>query len=371
MTNGQAHFVVEAAQILSRGKKPAILVGIGARRATRAVVALARRCGAPILTTPEAKSQIDETSDHAAGVFSFGANDYATAVVAAADTVIALGTDLGEFASRGGKAFIGKAVIQIADDPRDVATAVRPDIVLGGDIAHVARALIRSIAPSDAQPWFLDLRSRRLAARPPCTTASRAIDPASAVSAIDLALPRRSRIACDVTSATLTVLREMRLGRQRRLWTSLEKSACMGSALPAGIGLRIASGLPTVVLIGDWGLMMGQSELHTIASLGLGQLAIVVWSNSGGALIRCGVRAQGLHTPAASHTWDRAPSFELVARGYNLRALTVRTARRLRQALTIALASPFPVLIDAIIDPNGEVPAGDRYLHLNASADGQ
>jgi hypothetical protein len=39
--------------------------------------------------------------------------------------------------------------------------------------------------------------------------------------------------------------------------------------------------------------------------------------------------------------------------------------------LTIALASPFPVLIDAIIDPNGEVPAGDRYLHLNASGEAQ
>jgi thiamine pyrophosphate-dependent acetolactate synthase large subunit-like protein len=367
VTHRLTSVVTQAAELLSRGEKPAILVGTGARRATSAVVALARRCGAPILTTPEAKSQVDERSDEAVGVFSFGASDYANAVIAAADTVIALGTELGEFASRGGKAFVGKTVIQIADDARDVATTVSPDVVLIGDIAPVARALARALSPPRKHAWYLELRPPPRRTLPPSDGGAHGMDPFAAVTAIDSALPRRSRIACDVTSATLTVFREMRLGRQRRLWTSMEKSACMGSALPAGIGLRVGSGLPTLVLIGDWGLMMGQSELHTIASLGLGKLAIVVWSNSGGALIRCGVRAQGIDAPAASHTWQRPPSFELVARGYDLRATTVRTASRLRQALAIALASPFPTLIDAVIDPNADVPAGDRYLHLNAS----
>ena len=371
MTTSQSRFVARSAEAIRRAKKPAILVGTGARGATRAALQLARVCGAPILTTPEAKSQIDETGVEAAGVFSFGASDFANAVVAAADAVVALGSGLGEFASRGGNAFLGKTVIQVADDPRDVATSVTPEVVHVGDVDRSARALARALCAHAKQRWFLGLRAQATRPKPPRASTVHGIDPRAAVSAIGAALPQRSRIACDVTSATLTVLRDLRLGPQRRLWTSLEKSACMGSALPAGIGLRIGSGLPTLVLIGDWGLMMGQSELHTLASLGIGKLAIVVWSNSGGALIRCGVRAQSLAAPATSHTWDRPPSFELVARGYDLRAVTVRTATHLRRALTTAFASPFPVLIDAIIDPGGDVPAADRYLHLNASGSGQ
>jgi thiamine pyrophosphate-dependent acetolactate synthase large subunit-like protein len=356
-----------AAEMLNGGKAPAVLVGSGARKAIRAVLALARRRGAPILTTPGAKSLIDETSYEAAGVFSFGANDYANAVIASADTVVAVGTDLGEFSSRGGTALIGKTVIQIVDDPREVAMAVSANVVLVGDIEVITRSLARILLPPGKQTWFQQLRTQLRRPRRSPARRGGGMDPCAAVAAIDSALPARARLACDITSATLIVLREMRLGPRRRLWTSLEKSACMGSALPAGIGLRIASGLPTVVLIGDWGMMMGQSELHTIASLGLGKLVIVVWSNSGGALIRCGVQAQGLDAPAACHTWDRAPRFELVARGYGLRAVTVRTAPRLRQTLARALAAPCPVLIDAIIDPASNVPAADRYVHLTAS----
>ena len=141
----------------------------------------------------------------------------------------------------------------------------------------------------------------------------------------------------------------------------------MGSALSAGVGVRLASNLATLVVMGDWGLMMGQSELHTIASLGLGRFVVVVWSNAGGALIRAGVRAQRIDVPAETHSWT-APRFELVARGYGLRSLTVRTAVGLRRAAAAALRAPFPVLIDAIVDPDATIPGAQaRYVHLDSS----
>jgi thiamine pyrophosphate-dependent acetolactate synthase large subunit-like protein len=51
-----------------------------------------------------------------------------------------------------------------------------------------------------------------------------------------------------------------------------------------------------------------------------------------------------------------------------MRALTVRTAQGLRRAATVALRSPFPVLIDAQIDPDAIPPgAADRFIHLDTS----
>jgi thiamine pyrophosphate-dependent acetolactate synthase large subunit-like protein len=363
--------LAEAAALLQEARTPVILVGTRARAAMPAIETLGGRLEAALLTTPEAKSLVDETRPEAAGVFSFGANAYACAVVEAADTVLALGTELGEFASRGGKAFAGKRVIQIVDDARQVATTLAPDLVIVGALPRVASALTAQLAPrASSRRWFEALRDgalgagaeRTAPAAPPGT-----IDPAAAIAAIIAALPSRARIACDVTSATLVLMRDARLGPERRLWCNLEKNACMGGALAAGIGLHIGSGLPTAVVIGDWGLTMGSSELHTLASLGLQGFAVVVWSNAGGALIRCGVRAQGIDVASDLHTWQQPPRFAQVARGFGLHAVRVRSAGTLARALRRALRADRPTLIEAMIDPNAVVPAGDRYLHLDAS----
>jgi thiamine pyrophosphate-dependent acetolactate synthase large subunit-like protein len=362
----------EATALLEAARAPVILIGTRARAALPAIEALSDRLEAALLTTPEAKSLLDETRPDAAGVFSFGANAYACAVVEAADTVIALGTELGEFASRGGRAFAGKRVIQIVDDARQTATTLAPDVIIVDVIAEVAAALAVQVAPrTSARPWYEAIRdgSRRERTRTTvATTTPGTIDPGAAIRAITRVLPAQARIACDVTSATLMLLRDARLGPERRLWCNLEKSACMGGALAAGIGLRLGSGMPTVALIGDWGLTMGSSELHTLAALALSEFAVVVWSNAGGALIRCGVRAQGIDVPGDLHTWVQPPRFAQVARGYGLHALRVRSSPALSRALRQALRAKRPTLIEAMIDPNAAVPAGDRYLHLDASS---
>jgi thiamine pyrophosphate-dependent acetolactate synthase large subunit-like protein len=360
-----------AAAMLQKAQKPVILLGTRARAALPAIEALGGRLAAALLTTPEAKSLLDETRPENAGVFSFGASAYACALVEAADTVLALGTELGEFASRGGRAFAGKRVIQVVDDARHIATTLTPDLVIVDALSYVAAALTAQLAPrASGGRWFEALReeSRRVPSERPAPPApAGTIEPAAAIAAIVAALPNHARIACDVTSATLSLMRDARLGPERRLWCNLEKSACMGGALAAGIGLRIGSGLPTAVLIGDWGLTMGSSELHTLASLGLSKFAVVVWSNAGGALIRCGVRAQGIDVGSDLHTWQQPPRFVQVARGYGLRALRVRSAATLTRALRRALGESGPTLLEAMIDPNAAVPAGDRYLHLDAS----
>lgn len=358
-----------AARLLEGAHKPLLLVGSGARGAMEQIELLRVRLAAPILTTPEAKSQVDETRSEAGGAFSFAASARADELVEAADLVVAIGTELGEFASRGGKAFCGKALLQIVDDPYDVATAVVPDVIIVRALADACVAL-SALIPSraDVRPWFLE--SRKIAAvkalrQPP--TPGDALDPAAAMAVVGASLPRRARLACDVTSATLVLLRDLALSPEQRLWCNLERSACMGGAIAAGLGLRLASGLPTLVIIGDWGLMMGSSELHTLAALSLANFVVVVWSNRGGALIRAGVKAQGLSVTRELHTWNSPPDFVQVARGYGLSGTRAHSVSGLRRALRRALSATRPTLIEAMIAPDADVPAGDRYLHLDAS----
>jgi thiamine pyrophosphate-dependent acetolactate synthase large subunit-like protein len=358
-----------ATRLLEAAHTPLLLVGARARLAMPVIERLRERLQAPILTTPEAKSQVDERLPESGGVFSFGAHARGQALVARADLILALGTELGEFASRGGCAFQGKSVIQVVDDARELATSLTPDLSWVADLAEASAALaMRVRARPSESAWYEGVRPALFAREAtPRTPTPGTITPVAAVAAIAASLPERARIACDVTSATLWLLRDAALGKEQRLWCNLEKSACMGGALPAGIGLALASALPTLVLVGDWGLLMGSSELHTLASLRLPGFVVVVWSNAGGALIRCGVQAQGIAVTSDLHTWQKPIRFAQVARGYGLDAVTVRTALGLRRALQRALHAPHPTLLEALIDPDAAVPAGERYLHLDAA----
>ncbi len=358
-----------ATALLVSARAPLILIGGRARRALSAVERLRSRLRAPILTTPEAKSLVDERRPESGGVFSFGASQRAQELVARADVVVAMGTELGEFASQGGRAFKGKVVIQVVDDPHEIATTLCPDSVIVEELATVATALTVLLGSGlDAPPWFESVRAQPFIAKAAGRArASGTIDPVDATATVASSLPARVRIACDVTSATLLFLRDASLCPEQRLWCNLEKNACMGGALPAGIGLSLASGLPTLAVIGDWGLLMGSSELHTLASLRLPSFVLLVWSNAGGALIRCGVEAQGIEVASELHSWRVPIHFAQLARSYGLDGVTVRTALGLRRALRHALRAPHPTLIEAVIDPLAEVPAGDRYLHLDAS----
>jgi acetolactate synthase I/II/III large subunit len=352
---------------LKSAKRPVLHVGPDAWRAISDVAELARRLGAPILTTPDAKSLIDEDDPYSAGVFSFGATEYAQRVMRQSDCVIGIGTNWGEFASRSGVALGGKSLIQLIDDPTEVAVTSTPEFVLLGAIPELVREFTKGLDRQErTAPWSSTLRS--VARRRPYSRRSRGIPPADGVLAIAEALPERSRLACDVCSAALHLLAIPRLNRQKRLWLQIERSACMGAAVAAGIGLRMATGLPTVILIGDWGLLMsGSSELATIASLGIGQLVVIVWSNAGGALIRDGVAAQRIDVPSDTHTWAIQPRFAAMGKACGLDAVTVRTASSLRRTLSTAMQAPSPVLIDAIVDPHAPSPAMDRYVHLDAS----
>lgn len=360
-----------AIDILGRARAPSILIGPGARGAIDLIAELACRLGAPVLTTPDAKSMFDETSAYAAGVFSFGATDLAQAIARESDTVVAVGTNLGEFATQGGRAFEGADIIHVTDDPLELSIGRVTAVAIAGEISATIGLLVSGARRMDARfRWFERLR----APDPALAVAERpkpgAIDPGHAIRALGKALPSQVRVACDVTSAALHLLRDLRLTTEQRVWLQIEKSACMGSALAAGLGVRLASDIPTLVVIGDWGLLMGGSELHTVATLGVGRFVVVVWSNSGGALIRAGVSAQRIAVPAETHSWV-GPRFADVARAHDIRGLTARTATGLGRAAAAAFRAPFPVLIEATIAPNAEIPgAGARYVHLETSRHG-
>jgi thiamine pyrophosphate-dependent acetolactate synthase large subunit-like protein len=156
----------------------------------------------------------------------------------------------------------------------------------------------------------------------------------------------------------------LKLTTRQRAFSSIENSACMGEALMTSLGIRLASSLPTLTLVGDWGYCMAPSEIHTAVELGLDRFVVLIWANGGGAFIGAGVKQQGIRVPNDVWQWRSPPDFAKVASGYGARGVTVTDAEALRSELWGALRGSGPTLIEAKIDVSAGVPAGDRFLTL-------
>jgi thiamine pyrophosphate-dependent acetolactate synthase large subunit-like protein len=365
----QSKEVLLAAVALQAAARPVILIGPEGKPAVRALLAMAERLGAAVLTTPDAKSLID--AERSCGTFSFGSSALARAVMANADVVLAVSA-LGEFSCRLGEGLRGATLIQLTERVTDVGRSSAPSVSLVGPKLHETaerlEAALVSWVPRPRTPWFTE-HVTRCSTPPSESIAQGVIQPIAAMAAIQQALPEAARVCLDVTSGALHAYEHLRLTTRQRVFSSIENSACMGEALLASLGIRLASDLPTLALVGDWGYCMTPAELHVAVELGLDRYVVLIWANSGGAFIRAGTEQQGLAVPDAAWRWRAPPDFARVASAYGAHGVTVTDASALQNELTAALRAAGPVVIEARIDPAAIVPAGDRFLALGSQSE--
>jgi thiamine pyrophosphate-dependent acetolactate synthase large subunit-like protein len=363
-----------AARLLAQAKRPAVLLGPEGAAAVDIALALAERLGAAVLTTPDAKSLV--APQRSCGTFSFGSSALARAVMADADLVLAL-SSLGEFSCRMGESLRGRTLIQLSERVSEVGRNADPSVSLcGAKMRDLATRLEQALKPQRGParaPWFchhLVDASSNAAAESAIATRSGVIHPLHAMRAVARALPEAARVCLDVTSGALHAYEHLQLTPRQRTFSSIERSGCMGEALLASLGIRLASNLPTLALVGDWGFCMTPPELHTAVEMGLDRYVVLVWANGGGAFIAAGVQQQGIAVPPETWHWQTPPDLGSVARAYGARGVTVTSALALEDALRQALRGERPHVIEARIDPSVPVPAGDRFLTLGLSKTG-
>jgi len=352
----------DALEHLKRAERPLILIGPEGAPAAEKLLRLADALGACVLTTPDALSVV--SGSRSTGVFSFGASTRARRAVESSDVILALSA-LGEFSSRMGRAFASHTLIQVAESVTEAQGSRKPDVLLVGPVVALVTRLLDAFEASPRPvraPWLPAEPSDE--ASPPHPARAGTMHPAAAMRALRRGLPPGSRLCLDVTSGALHAYEQLVTRPDDRVFSSIERSACMGEALLASLGIRLASGAPTLALVGDWGFCMAPQELHAAVELGLSRYVVLVWSNGGGAFIGAGVKQQGLHVPDAAWAFRAPVSFARVAEGLGAHGVVVTEAGELTRAVAAGLAHDRPVLIDAKIDPEAPVPAGDRFLTL-------
>lgn len=286
----------EAAALLNGAGKVVILAGGGSKAAE--VAALAGRLDAPVIQTINARGQMP---GHPLAVPASPSLDAPRALIAAADRVLAIGTELGptdyDMYVRGGvpdlsgMIRIDVSAAQLARHPAGLA--------LRGDAAAVVAALLPRLAQK-AGDGAARAAATVAAARAELAT----LDPKmpgrlAMVEAIRDALPG-AIIVGDSTQPVYAANLVYGHDRPGGWFNAATGYGTLGYAPGAAIGAAIAApGVPVVCLVGDGGLQFTAAELRSAVDAGAA-VSFVVWNNGAfneiaDAMAEAGTQVIGCH----------------------------------------------------------------------------
>jgi acetolactate synthase I/II/III large subunit len=256
--------LAEATQLLATASRPVIWAGGGVLRSGGwdVVIELAERLDAPVATTYMGKGVIAE--DHPLAVGSAPDDRASQELLADADVVLCVGTELGaETTAQYGLQFRGR-LIQIDADPRRIGSTY-PAVGLVGDADATVRALLQRVpARSPASRGIGRQRTRQVRER-----IRRGLDAQprdlerGLLATIRSVLPRDAVHAWDMTILGYWAAAHFDALAPRRFLYPLG-SGTLGYAWPAALGAKAAlPQTPALAVVGDGGFLYGTAELMT------------------------------------------------------------------------------------------------------------
>jgi len=139
-----------AAAWLDTAERPVVLAGGGARGAAGELRSLAERLGAPVITTTNGKGVLPE--DHPLALGAGVHLPSVRALVADADVVLVVGSELAPADLWYGPLPLAGRLIRVDVDPVQIVTNASPDVALVGGATSALRGLLDRLGPGVAAP---------------------------------------------------------------------------------------------------------------------------------------------------------------------------------------------------------------------------
>jgi oxalyl-CoA decarboxylase len=352
--------VRRALQVLAKAERPLIILGKGAAyaQADADIRAFVERTGFPFLPMSMAKGLLPDDHPQSAAA----ARSYA---LAQADVVMLIGARLNWLLGHGKSPQWSPTAqfvqLDIAPTEMDSNRAIAAPVV--GDIASSVSALLALLKPGQIQPssaWLDGLAQRKkqnmermathLAANPAV------MDFYSALGAIKSVLADKPEVYLVNEGAnTLDIARnviDMRVPRKR-----LDSGTwgVMGIGMGYAIGAAVVSGKPVVAIEGDSAFGFSGMEIETICRYHLPIVTVVF--NNGGIYRGDDVNRTGGADPAPTVLMKQA-RYDKLIEAFGGVGCNVVDPQGLAKALTDALASGKPALINCAIDPTAGTESG-------------
>nr|QIY76620.1 thiamine pyrophosphate-binding protein [Streptomyces sp. RLB1-33] len=340
-----------ASDILREAGRVLVIAGEGVAAAdARAELAeLARRIGAWVAVTPDAKDVFDNRDPRFAGVAGVMGHANVEDCLRRADVCLLVGTRL-PLLARGGldRALATTEVVCLGPEPPFVAGTV-----LGGGLRDALRAVTGRLpprpraCPQHAGPLPTPIPSP--VSRPRGGT----VPYAEAVAAVEAALPQDAHVFVDAGNAGASAVHLLPAPRHGRFVVAVGMGG-MGYTFGAGIGAALATGRRTYVLAGDGAFFMHGMEVHTAVEYAA-PVTFVIFNNNAHAM--CALREEFLQGGVRSDdVFARTDLAAGVAAAFpTLQATGAEDAAQLRKALLRSNAGGGPAFVALDCDPR-EIP---------------
>jgi acetolactate synthase-1/2/3 large subunit len=350
---GNPRQINAALALMEASERPLLYIGGGAIAANAhlQVQEIAERFQMPVTTTLMGIGSFDEDHPLSVGMLGMHGTAYANFAVSECDLLIAIGArfddrvtgKLDEFASRA-------KVIHIDIDPAEVGKNRLPEVPIVGDVRQVLEQLLQRSREIDVpldtektQPWLNRINSWREDYPLVAPHYEQTISPQEVIVEVARQAPH-AYYTTDVGQHQMWAAQFLNNGPRR--WLSSAGLGTMGYGMPAAMGAKVALPDEEVICIsGDASFQMNLQELATLAQYNIAAKTIII-NNGWQGMVRQWQQTFYGERYSSSNMQPGMPDFELLAKAFGVKGITVREHSQLAEAIAEMLAHDGPVLMD-------------------------
>jgi acetolactate synthase-1/2/3 large subunit/5-guanidino-2-oxopentanoate decarboxylase len=326
---------------LLTARRPLFILGGGAADCSDAARRVLARLGAAAFETYAGRGI---AGAHVLNFGSYLARQGSADVLASADVVVVVGSELAEPDFWRAEPGFEGMVIQIDIDPKSLSRrADRAAITRAADyFEQLDTALDDHVAVAE---WRADeVTAARTRWKNQVDSEAPAVVPVA--NALRECLPPDTVVFSDMTQFAYASKEVWPMDRPG-FWHHPTGFGTLGYALPAAIGGTLARpGLPTIAIMGDYGFHYTMAELGVAVELGL-NLPVILWDNAKlGAIEESMVRAQ----IAPNAVVARNPDFCRLAEAFGARAAAPDTLNEMQAVVRAAFSADGPTLVHVTPD---------------------
>ena len=346
-----------AAIWLMEAEKPIMLVGGGVIHsgASPQVLELAELLNVPVVTTLMGKGAVPENHPLCLGMIGMHGKLGANMALAEADLILAVGTrfsdrSVGPFEDLDSNA----RIIHVDVDESEIGKNVRCHLPIVADAKEALEALIdavKTLPPKSRTAWVEKVKELRETALE--SDDGKGMKPWKVMKIMRRVLPKDAIITTGVGQNQMWAALHFDVYAPRTFISS-GGLGTMGFGFPASIGAKVARPDRTVVCVdGDGSFLMTCQNLATAVVQNI-PVTVVILDNRALGMVR---QWQELFFNKRFVAVDlgQTPDFEKLAKAFGAEGVRVGDYEEFREALSKAINSDVPTVIDVPIEPSEKV----------------
>ena len=344
----------QAVKLIDKAKKPVVFVGGGAvlACASKELKKFVELVDAPVCDTLMGKGAYSGKEDKYLGMLGMHGSKAANLSVSECDLLIAIGTRFSDRVLGNPEKFAAKAkILQFDVDPAEINKNIMTDHAIIGDVKEILSRINKLLTEHDHSEWVA--HTKELSDKYPLTIPTEGLSGPFIVAETYKQTKGDAIITTEVGQHQMWAAQFYKYKKPHQLLTS-GGLGTMGYGLGAAIGAKTGNPDKKVINIaGDGCFRMNMNELATAAREKLPIIEIVVNNHVLGMVRQWQTLFYDKHYSAT--VLDDGVDYVKLAEAMNCKGMRVTTQEEFSKALSEALSSEKPVLIDCIIDCDAKV----------------